>query len=374
MDSISLDHLQSAGFRKFVPLIEDQGDTGAASRIFIEARDLAGVVDPDHVGPLRVRLCNSGTFANSTNGTIAAAAGSALLEALTANKDLVISEIRSASATRTLTISGVVIHGQTVTIGGRVYQFTGGAAASGSNIAVDIEADMVAAQGTLTMDTQPTALDTVTVGTRTYVWVANGTADNPGEISIGANLAAAKVNFVAAINGTDSVNTANSLISAAAFDGDDCVLTARIAGTVGNDYVTTESFTAGTNVFDAATLGDTTLGVDCAAADAVTALVAAITGDASAVVTAADGAGDTVVCTAKTAGVAGNDIVATEAMANGAWGGSGFTGGVDAVPGTYCVDLTDASAETVTLRIGPAPQGACFGDYATALNVTHAAP
>ncbi len=38
------------------------------------------------------------------------------------------------------------------------------------------------------------------------------------------------------------------------------------------------------------------------------------------------------------------------------------------------LDLTDATAETVTLRIGPAPMSARRADYTPTLNVTHAAP
>ena len=134
-----------------------------------------------------------------------------------------------------------------------------------------------------------------------------------------------------------------------------------------------QGLTHASNVFNAATLGTTTAGVDPSAAHAITDLVAAITGDASAVVTAVDGAGDTVVVTAKTSGVAGNSIASTKTMANGSFGGSVLSGGVDAVAGTYGLDLTDATAETVTLRIGPAPQGACFGDFSTSLDVVHAA-
>ncbi len=377
MDSIALHHLQSAGFRKFVPVLIDQGDTGAASRIHIRANDLAGIVDPDHVGPLRVRVCNSGAFANSTNATIAAAAGSALLEALTANKDLILSEIRSAYAGGTLTLTGVVIDGEIVTLGDRVYQFrTGATALVSGRVAVDISARGTKAQGTLTIAEPLTAGDVIVVGDQAYVFVA-GTANSPAEIGIGANEAATKLAIVAAINGTDDVNTANTKVTASAFSGDVCTLTARYTGTQGNSIVTAElgqGLTHASNVFNAATLGTTTAGVDPSAAHAITDLVAAITGDASAVVTAVDGAGDTVVVTAKTSGVAGNSIASTKTMANGSFGGSVLSGGVDAVAGTYGLDLTDATAETVTLRIGPAPQGACFGDFSTSLDVVHAAP
>lgn len=65
------------------------------------------------------------------------------------------------------------------------------------------------------------------------------------------------------------------------------------------------------------------------ASDAVTALVAAITANTDSVVTAVDGAGDTVVCTAKTAGTSGNSIATTETCTNGSWGGATLTGGVN---------------------------------------------
>jgi hypothetical protein len=42
------------------------------------------------------------------------------------------------------------------------------------------------------------------------------------------------------------------------------VFTANVKGTAGNSLATTETYTAGTNVFDAATLGTTTAGVDAA--------------------------------------------------------------------------------------------------------------
>lgn len=55
---------------------------------------------------------------------------------------------------------------------------------------------------TLTMATIPTANDTITIYGVTWTFVASGTATNPGEISIGANVAAAQDNLELAINGT----------------------------------------------------------------------------------------------------------------------------------------------------------------------------
>lgn len=320
---------------------------------------------------LRVKVTNAGGYANATNATIAATSGTGTIQTVSANKELVISGVTAAQATGTLTISGVVAHGQTVTVGSRVYEFVAGAAAQTGRVAANIAASMTAAQGTLTVDTQPTAGDTMTIGSRTYVFVANGTADNPGEISVGTNLATAQTNIRAAINGTDNVNTANASVTCAAFSANAAVLTAIIEGTVGNSIVTTETFAAGTNVFDAATLGTTTAGTNCSAANAVTALVAAINGDASATVTAADGAGDTVVVTAKTAGSAANSTATTETMANGVWGSATLTGGVNASNATS-VTLTDATAETFNLLVTSAQYGYPIKPYRLA--VTHAAP
>lgn len=109
-----------------------------------------------------------------------------------------------------------------------------------------------------TMDTQPTANDTIRIAGVTWTFVASGTAANPGEISRGANLAAAQANLVDAINGTGtpgagtyidvSVNNRriyqNSQVAAAAFTvGNVMAVTAfgRISGA--------GTMTAGTNVW-----------------------------------------------------------------------------------------------------------------------------
>lgn len=53
----------------------------------------------------------------------------------------------------------------------------------------------------MTMDTIPTATDTVTVFGVTFTFVASGAATLPGDISIGANVAAAQANWLLAIAG-----------------------------------------------------------------------------------------------------------------------------------------------------------------------------
>jgi hypothetical protein len=139
---------------------------------------------------------------------------------------------------------------------------------TGAKRATVFRPDGVKAQGTLTMDTLPTDGDTYTIGGKTYTFQTTLT-DVDGNVNIGGTLAQAKLNLVAAMDlsgvaGTDYATsmTAHPSVDAAAFSGNDCVLTAKVGGPSGNAIATTETFTAGTNVFDAATLGTTTAGIE----------------------------------------------------------------------------------------------------------------
>ena len=257
--------------------------------------------------------------------------------------------VNAIASQGTLTLSGVVVDGETVTIDGDTYEFAADAAQSVSagNTAVDITSHTTASQGTLTMDTQPTAGDTMTIGTKVYTFTADGTAAADGEIDVGSDLADAKTLVVAAINGTDGINTAHPLVSAAAFSTNDCVITALVGGTAGDSIATTETFTAVTNVFDAATLGTTTAGGDCTAANADGALIGA---DIGTTYSMSQGAGTTVVVTAATKGVAGDLIATTETMANGAFDAATLgttTAGVNGTQGTAGMRRYDTSYEYV---------------------------
>jgi len=237
--------------------------------------------------------------------------------------------VNAVNATGTLTLTGVVKDGEKVTIGSDVYEFLADAdqtKTAPTNIAVDISALATAASGTLTMDTQPTAGDTVTIGSKTYIFVPLTTDTADGEVSVGDDLAGAQANLVGAILGVDNLNTENPDVTVVGFVDDALVITAKVGGTIGNTIPTTETFTAATNIFAAATLGT---GTDCPAANAITALVAAINANDTEGVTAADGAGDTVVLTADVAGVLGNSIATTETLSNGAFGAATLAGGVD---------------------------------------------
>jgi hypothetical protein len=262
------------------------------------------------------------------------------------------SGMTSTSATNTLTINGVVVHGETVTIGDDVYCFAADEVQTvgAGQIAVDITAVATASEGTLTLAVQPTAGDTITIGDVTYEFVEGGAG--AGEISRGADLAAAKVNTASAIRGSDGVNSNALATCAEAFSTNDLTIIAKIAGAAGDLIATTSSFTDPSNGFDAVTLGATTAGVDCVQADAVAALVAA---DAGTNYSLADGAGDTVVVTA-TAGPDGNLIATETDMANGAWDSETLTGGTDPIdrwkPFATTAITLNAAGEKTGVNVG----------------------
>ena len=105
----------------------------------------------------------------------------------------------------------------------------------------------VAASNTLTIDTLPTANDTVTIGgIFTYTFKASPT--DPMEVAIGSSLAEAQANLVA------KINLINELVTISAFSRNVATVTAKVAGDIGNSITTTETFVAGTNVFSAGTL------------------------------------------------------------------------------------------------------------------------
>jgi hypothetical protein len=199
-------------------------------------------------------------------------ASAAELNALPVNKGL--------RAVGVLRVASAVEDAQTVTIGADIYEVdtcSAGAHVGAGNIRLNLTGgSTVRSRGTLTVDTQPTAGDTMTIGTKVYTFVPNGTANADGEVGVGTSLATAKTNIVAAVNGSDGHNVAHTLVTMAAFVVNNAVVTAIWGGTDGDAIATTETFAAGTNVFDAATLGTTTAGVDPTAGEMTTAFAAAV--------------------------------------------------------------------------------------------------
>lgn len=184
------------------------------------------------------------------------------------------------AAIAALRVASAVADAQTVTIGADVYEVD-------TSIASGVTADRirlnlsgggtVKSQGILTIAEPVTADDTITVGATTYTFKAGATA-LAGQIGLGGSEAATKLAIVAAINGTDTFNTANASVTASAFSGDVCTLTAIKGGVAGDLIATTETLTHASNIFNAVTLGTTTAGVDPTAGEFTTALTAAING------------------------------------------------------------------------------------------------
>lgn len=111
-----------------------------------------------------------------------------------------------------------------------------------------------------------------------------------------------------------------------------------------------QTVTIGTRVYEFKTSGNAAAGNvkvnvsgGVTASAAVAALVAAITGDASAVVTAVDGTGDVVNVTAKVKGTSGNALATTETCTNGAWAKTKLSGGVDGTAADKGCILFDGS-------------------------------
>jgi hypothetical protein len=245
------------------------------------------------------------------------------------------SPVNAVAASKVLTLTGVVIDSETVTIGADKYEFmsdTEQTKTDEDNISVDITHHTSKAARVLTIDTQPTVGDTMTIGTKVYTFVADADANVDGEISVGLSLNDAQLNIIDAINGDDEVNTAHPLVTCGDFLANEAIITAKIGGTAANSIATIETFTANTNIFAGVTL---TGGTGCAASDAIAELVAAATVLGTAPVVVEDGAGDTVVITAEVPGVAGNAIVVGETLSNGSFAGGATTlsGGVNGTVG-----------------------------------------
>jgi len=265
--------------------------------------------------------------------------------------------VNAVNASMVLTLAGVVIDGEKVTlnnpliVGSDVYEFLSDEAQSKTtptNIAVDITDYATKANVVLTLAAQPTSGDTMTLGAKVYTFVPDGTANANGEISIGTDLATAKLALVAAINGTDGWNVAHALVSASAFAGNDTTITALHGGTAGNAIVSTETFAAGTNVFDSVAFDG---GTNCSAANAIIALVAAIVASDTQGVGAADGVGDTINLTADVAGVVGNNITIAETLANGSFAGgaTNLAGGVNGTVGSVHTFMMDSGYLYITV-------------------------
>ena len=247
-----------------------------------------------------------------------------------------------------LRMAAAAADAETITIGGQTFEVslleTEGDITSG-NIEINLFDDAVQAQGTLTMATKPTADDTVTIGSTVYTFKASQSA--AGEVEIGADVAASKVNLVAAINGTDGVNSADPLVTAADFAGDDMVVTAIKAGTTGNAIASEETFTDGSDAWDAATLGTTQAGADPTAEEFIDGALTVINSN-STVVTAVKISAAIMAIYSRQDGK--KSIACTETLAgtNNVWAAATTFGGRQVLPGAIKRSAMDSRVPTAT--------------------------
>jgi len=282
-----------------------------------------------------------------------------------------------APATFTLTLGAVPLDGEILTVNGRTYEFdTDGDGIGASDVEIDTNGDSTGSEAAASLVTDfnndgsreyNAAADGYVV---TFTAITQGVAANSHVLSEdltdcflsgtnptgGADATGAEI---ATIFLTHLQNAgAETTITPSAGGSGEVVLTYDIGGTAGDAITLTETLTAG-SCDGGGTFGGTTSGVDCTAANAVTAIVAAVTGGDTQGVGAADGAGDTVVFTADTPGTAGDSITTTESPAADAVTAlvsaitSNDTEGVGAADGTGdVVDLTADNKGTAANSIG----------------------
>lgn len=117
----------------------------------------------------------------------------------------------------------------------------------------------VRAFANLLLAEQPTANETLTIGTKTYIF--KSTVVSANEVLIGSTLAKTQQALVHAINTTGAegeeygaATTINADVEAADFEDNVCVLTARVAGVGGNEIIISDTFASGNNGVEQGTL------------------------------------------------------------------------------------------------------------------------
>lgn len=218
------------------------------------------------------------------------------------------------AAQGTVTISGLPVADETFVVDSQTFTWKDVREKKG-----EISIGRAAAVGTITMTGLAVADETFVIDDQTFTWKA--ARSTTGEVRIGGSTASAITNIVAA------VNTDLATVSAKDGVGNTAVITAALPGTAGNSIVFTEA-SSNLTMNGSGTLGGTTAGTQNAAG-VVTNIVEALNEDMT-TVTAADGAGDTVVVTAATKGTAANSMVFTETSTNMTMNGEGVLGATTA--------------------------------------------
>lgn len=243
-----------------------------------------------------------------------------------AGADLIpaVEEVAAVAASATLTFTGPISDGETVSVGEDVYEFTTEPSSVVGRIPVDISTLLAPAEGSVTFGALPLDGETLTVGGTTYTFKVTA-ADEAGEVLIGGDGAATATNLEAAINGTDTINTANTSVLATATDTV-VDFTALVDGLAGNSIPLSETFTDPL-ITTVAMAG----GNDGTAAEVIPVLLAAEQGSGTAPVAMTSPSEGVVVVTADVAGTAAESILVATTCANGSFNTPNLEGGVDHV-------------------------------------------
>jgi hypothetical protein len=350
-----------AGPAVMTPALVSRGiDIGPGSEIVIRPYIGSEIVT---TGPrlLRVRICDEGSFSDSTNGTVAPAQGCALLQAISASKDIVISDNKGVAASLAVSPAGanndfkvtakeVGTGGQSITF--RMVAPTGPSAALGvvvSNkaVTVNLATNAGTKQAVARTVSANAAADasgvSITVAAAGFTTTAVTVNVTNGELaaSIGGKIRAAL-----------SVNAA----IAAAFDvsgtGAGFILTRKTAAA--NDAGFT--VTVGAGVTTAADAGNTVAGEALAVSSTAAQVKTAIEGNTVA---------NDLISIAHAAGNNGSGVVAALAVAN-------LAGGIDAEPGVFRLTVANSvGGQNMELRTGQAPIGGKPADHALSLIWSH---
>jgi len=262
--------------------------------------------------------------------------------------------VNAVASVGTLTLTGVVTEGETVTVGTDVGEIDSDGSVTGGNFAIDVSAVSTASVGTLTATAggnQIAAGYTVTLGVgaglKTYTF-ASPLTPTEGEVLVGATDTASLLNLLNAINytgtpGTDySCAAKHTQVEATSSTALTLVVAAKIHGVVGDTYTSTS--TGAEISWGAVVLAS---GVDCTAAGADGLIVSEYNAHKTLAITAAQGAGTTVTFTSNVKGSTGNTFAFSKVITNGSVDGGGFLGGtilgVSGTTGVQWQPMVDAT-------------------------------
>lgn len=267
----------------------------------------------------------------------------------------------AVAATGTLTFSGQPTAAQTVTLGTDVYTFvaalTGAAGevligasaeATRNNLLDAIQGDGTVATGVLTASANPAAGGIVRIGNYYYTIVtALTSADAPFEVVRGAAATNTLDNLIAAINSAAGGGTTYGYNTPKNPD----VSAAAGAG----DTIDLSSRYSGVEANYIITTEDSA-SLSFGAGTLTGATGAGVTYDAdleaNALVTAVAVSTDEIDVTAVTAGTAGNAIATTETASNVAWGAATLTSGAEAVAATGTLTMSGVFVNNNTVTVG----------------------